>query len=144
MCCGFVDGSVTWNQLESTFDDRSDVGVPPIFRLARRKPAAEKLQGILEEIEFRAPQVPVRQNVHAREETDPERIRDNLVAQLYRPVRWADTIRAMHAEGITTVLECGPGKVLTGLCKRIERSLDADSLEQLDRYLMEVSEGDES
>ncbi len=107
---------------------------------ALMKPAAERLQAFLQDVPFAAPAIPVLQNVDARAESDPDRIRAKLVEQLYRPVRWVDTVRAMHDAGIRTVLECGPGKVLSGLNKRIERELEADSLEQLDRYLMDVSE----
>ncbi len=107
---------------------------------ALMKPAAEKLAASLEDIAFRTPEIPVLQNVDAAAETAPDRIRSKLVEQLYRPVRWVDTVRAMHAQGVQTLLECGPGKVLSGLNKRIERSLQVDSLEELGRYLMDVNE----
>ncbi len=109
---------------------------------ALMEPAAERLQEFLAAVAVRAPVIPVLHNVDARPEPDPEQIRSRLVRQLSQPVLWVDTIRSMHQQGIETVLECGPGKVLSGLNKRIEAAMNADSLEQLDRFLMGVEEQD--
>ncbi|WP_265554955.1 ACP S-malonyltransferase [Serratia grimesii] len=92
---------------------------------ALMKPAADKLAVALQEITFRAPQVAVVNNVDVRTETDPEAIRSALVRQLYSPVRWTESVEFMAAEGVTLLLEVGPGKVLTGLTKRIVDTLTA-------------------
>ncbi|KLV08980.1 malonyl CoA-ACP transacylase [Photobacterium aquae] len=87
------------------------------------KPAAEKLAVALEAIEFNAPAIPVINNADVATETDPAAIKLALVKQLYGPVRWTESVERMAGEGIESLLEFGPGKVLTGLTKRIERSL---------------------
>ncbi|CAI0773240.1 ACP S-malonyltransferase [Serratia quinivorans] len=92
---------------------------------ALMKPAADKLAVALQEITFNAPQVPVVNNVDVRTETDPEAIRSALVRQLYSPVRWTESVEFMAAQGVTLLLEVGPGKVLTGLTKRIVDTLTA-------------------
>jgi len=92
---------------------------------ALMKPAADKLAVALESITFNAPAVPVINNVDVKAETDAEQIRHALVRQLYSPVRWTESVEAMAAQGVTQLLEMGPGKVLTGLTKRIVDSLTA-------------------
>ncbi|MCS4264919.1 ACP S-malonyltransferase [Serratia sp. BIGb0163] len=92
---------------------------------ALMKPAADKLAVALQEITFSAPQVPVVNNVDVSTETDPEAIRSALVRQLYSPVRWTESVEFMAAQGVTLLLEVGPGKVLTGLTKRIVDTLTA-------------------
>ncbi|QJW56313.1 Malonyl CoA-acyl carrier protein transacylase [Serratia plymuthica] len=92
---------------------------------ALMKPAADKLAVALQEITFSAPQVAVVNNVDVRTETDPEAIRSALVRQLYSPVRWTESVKFMAAQGVTSLLEVGPGKVLTGLTKRIVDTLTA-------------------
>ncbi|MGO4744246.1 ACP S-malonyltransferase [Serratia quinivorans] len=92
---------------------------------ALMKPAADKLAVALQDITFSAPQVPVVNNVDVRTETDPEAIRSALVRQLYSPVRWTESVEFMAAQGVTSLLEVGPGKVLTGLTKRIVDTLTA-------------------
>lgn len=93
------------------------VSVPSHCALMR--PAAEKLRERLKKVSVRAPAIPVLHNVHVLAETDPDKIRDALVMQVEQPVRWVDTIRRMEAGGVNRIVECGPGKVLTGLNKRI-------------------------
>ncbi len=88
------------------------------FHSSLIRPAAEKLANRLAELEFKAPSVPVINNVDVAMETDPSRIKDALVRQAYNPVRWVETIQKMAVMGVTTVVECGPGKVLAGLTKR--------------------------
>lgn len=90
---------------------------------ALMKPAADKLAAALETIEFNAPSIPVINNVDVATETDPAAIKLALVKQLYNPVRWTESVERMAAEGIEELLEMGPGKVLTGLTKRIDRAL---------------------
>ncbi|EKF65004.1 malonyl CoA-acyl carrier protein transacylase [Serratia plymuthica A30] len=92
---------------------------------ALMKPAADKLAVALQEITFSAPQVAVVNNVDVRTETDPEAIRSALVRQLYSPVRWTESVEFMAAQGVTSLLEVGPGKILTGLTKRIVDTLTA-------------------
>lgn len=92
---------------------------------ALMKPAADKLAVALESITFNAPAVPVINNVDVKAETDAAAIRHALVRQLYSPVRWTESVKAMAAQGVTQLLEMGPGKVLTGLTKRIVDSLTA-------------------
>ncbi len=86
--------------------------------------AAEMLEEALEKIDIKPPQIPVIHNVDVATHTDPQAIRAALVSQLYAPVRWVETVQRMVAEGINPVIECGPGKVLAGLCKRIDKSLE--------------------
>ena len=92
---------------------------------ALMKPAADKLALVLENITFNAPAFPVVNNVDVKCETSPEAIRSALVRQLYSPVRWTGCVELMAAEGVTSLLEVGPGKVLTGLTKRIVDTLTA-------------------
>jgi [acyl-carrier-protein] S-malonyltransferase len=86
-------------------------------------PAADRLMAALQSIEIKLPVIPVLNNVDVKTETDPDRIRDALKRQLCNPVRWVETIQAMHAAGIDRLVECGPGKVLVGLNKRIEKNM---------------------
>ncbi|CAI1574543.1 Malonyl CoA-acyl carrier protein transacylase [Serratia entomophila] len=92
---------------------------------ALMKPAADKLAVALQDVTFSAPQVPVVNNVDVRTENDPEAIRSALVRQLYSPVRWTESVEFIAAQGVTSLLEVGPGKVLTGLTKRIVDTLTA-------------------
>jgi [acyl-carrier-protein] S-malonyltransferase len=85
------------------------------------KPAAEKMRARLLETEFKPPLVPEIYTVDVKKHGDPNEIRAALVEQLYKPVRWVETIRAMVAQGVDRVVECGPGRVLSGLNSRIER-----------------------
>lgn len=88
------------------------------FHSSLIRPAAEKLAARLAELNLSKPLIPVINNVDVAIETDPARIKDALVRQAYNPVRWVETIQKMAAMGISTVAECGPGKVLSGLTKR--------------------------
>ncbi|WP_405080548.1 ACP S-malonyltransferase [Pectobacterium versatile] len=92
---------------------------------ALMEPAAKKLSVALESVTFNSPVIPVVNNVDARIETTPEAIRDALVRQLHCPVRWTDCVEFMASHGIESLLEVGPGKVLTGLTKRIVDTLTA-------------------
>ncbi|MBE1275790.1 ACP S-malonyltransferase [Enterovibrio baiacu] len=92
---------------------------------ALMKPAADKLAVALESIAFSAPSIPVVNNADVATETDPAAIKSALVRQLYGPVRWTESVEKMAGEGVELLLEMGPGKVLTGLAKRIDRKLNA-------------------
>ena len=87
--------------------------------------AASQMSKMLQDVEFRSPVIPVINNVDVAVNNDPEAIRDALVRQLYNPVRWVEIIRFMAARGVTRLIECGPGKVLAGLNKRIDKEMSA-------------------
>jgi [acyl-carrier-protein] S-malonyltransferase len=89
------------------------------FHSSLLQPASEKLKGYLANIEFKVPEISVMNNVDVQILNDPSAIKDALVRQAAKPVRWQETIQAMAAQGVTQVVECGPGKVLAGLTKRI-------------------------
>jgi [acyl-carrier-protein] S-malonyltransferase len=93
------------------------------FHSSLLQPAAAVLDKALAEVEISAPAITVVNNVDVATPADPAAIRDALVRQAWHPVRWVETIRAMKAQGVTHVIECGPGKVLTGLVKRIDGEL---------------------
>ncbi|MCE8012227.1 ACP S-malonyltransferase [Billgrantia desiderata] len=109
------------------------VSVPSHCDLMR--PAAERLKAAMADLDMRAPRYTVYQNVDAQAHADVETLRTRLVEQLYQPVRWTSCVEAMVAGGAEVFIECGPGKVLTGLGKRIAKSSkglavnDPDSLE---------------
>jgi [acyl-carrier-protein] S-malonyltransferase len=87
------------------------------------KPAAEKLAVYLSEVRMASPRIPVFHNADVAEYSEPEKIKDALARQLYSPVRWVETILALKDRGADRFVECGPGKVLAGLNKRIDSSL---------------------
>jgi [acyl-carrier-protein] S-malonyltransferase len=91
-------------------------------------PAAEKLEQILNDIEIRSPAIPVIHNVDVMPHSDAGEIREALVAQLWQPVRWSATIQLLAGKEVTRFAECGPGKVLAGLNRRIDRSLTTVAL----------------
>ena len=102
------------------------------FHTILMKPAGEQLAEVLAGITVSAPQIPVVHNVHAATESDPEKIRQLLVEQIYSPVRWTDCIQTIVESGALNLVECGPGKVLSGLNRRIDKSLQSYSLEEPD------------
>ncbi len=102
------------------------VSVPSHTPLMRE--AANRLAETMAGLDWRAPALPVVQNVDARVHDGVEAIARALVQQLYLPVQWTGCVQALAARGVTGVAECGPGKVLTGLIKRIDKSLDARTL----------------
>ena len=109
------------------------------FHSALMQPAAERLQHYLQGVALQAPRIPVINNVDVASYGDPARIKDALVRQAYHPVRWVETIHAFAAQGITHVAECGPGKVLAGMTKRNDGSLE--SLALLDQASIEQGVG---
>jgi [acyl-carrier-protein] S-malonyltransferase len=98
------------------------------FHSSLMKPAAERLRERLAATPFAAPRFPVVNNIAASVETDPDRIRGALYEQAFGPVRWVDCIRAIAGRGVSVVIECGPGKVLAGLTKRIAPELTGAAL----------------
>ncbi|MCX2981378.1 [acyl-carrier-protein] S-malonyltransferase [Halieaceae bacterium IMCC14734] len=110
------------------------------FHTELMRPAGEKLAEAMAAIEFSAPQVPVVHNVHAAMESDPAAIPELLVRQIYSPVQWTGCVQAMTAAGITRVVECGPGKVLSGLNRRIDKSLSSFNIEEPEALQNTVTE----
>lgn len=98
------------------------------FHSSLLKPASDRLQAYLANIAFATPQIPVINNIDVRIEQDPALIKAALVRQAAGAVRWVETIQKMAAEGVTHVVECGPGKVLTGLTKRINGELTGEAI----------------
>ncbi|RYE78325.1 MAG: ACP S-malonyltransferase, partial [Oxalobacteraceae bacterium] len=108
------------------------------FHSSLLRPASLRLQDYMAGIQFNAPSVPLINNVDVAIVTDPAAIRDALVRQAASPVRWVETVQKFAAEGVTHVIECGPGKVLAGLTKRINSELAGDAIvdqASLDRLL---------
>lgn len=101
------------------------------FHCSLMKPAAERLLARLAQITLSAPRIPVVNNADAACLDDPPRIKDALVRQAASPVRWVETMRAMEAQGVTQVYECGPGKVLAGLVKRCADGLAGGAMADL-------------
>ena len=97
------------------------------FHSPLMKPAREELAGAIAATHFSKPVCPVYQNVNAQSVVDPQLIRNNLVAQLTSPVRWTQTIQNMISDGATNFIEVGPGKVLQGLVKKINKDMEAVS-----------------
>ncbi len=102
------------------------VSVPSHTPLMRE--AANRLSEAMAGLRWREPSLPVVQNVDAEVHEGTQSIRDALVRQLYLPVQWTACVQALAARGATRIAECGPNKVLTGLVKRIDKSLDARPL----------------
>lgn len=93
------------------------------FHSSLMLPAAEKLLARMADVTFSVPQIPVVNNVDVAFETDPQKIRDALYRQAFGPVRWVEDMQALKSKGLTQIVECGPGKVLLGLLKRIDAEL---------------------
>jgi len=98
------------------------------FHSSLMRPAAEALREKLASVAFAAPQIDVLNNIDVSVEIEPDRIRDALVRQAAGPVRWVESVQALQARGVAAVVECGPGRVLTGMVKRIAPDLAAASL----------------
>ena len=98
------------------------------FHSSLMKPAADKLKVKLADTLFAAAQIPLVNNIDVAVETDADRIRDALYRQAFGPVRWVECVQAIKARGISTLVECGPGKVLAGMTKRIDAELTGAAL----------------
>ena len=109
------------------------------FHSSLMQPAAEKLKEKLAVTSFAAPQIKVVNNIDVAVETDADRIRDALYRQAFGPVRWVECVQAIKAQGVTMVLECGPGKVLAGMVKRIDA--DMTGLPVFDPASLEEAKG---
>lgn len=111
------------------------------FHTSLMKPAGVKLAEKVAALALATPAIPVVHNVHADTESDPEKIKALIVEQIYSPVKWTSCIESMVNKGIAITLECGPGKVLSGLSKRIDKSLSTYNIETpagLDKALTEL------
>jgi len=97
------------------------------FHSPLMEPAKKRLAKAIENTNFQAPSCPVYQNVTALGTSDPEVIKSNLVAQLTAPVKWTQSVQQMIADGATHFTEVGPGKVLQGLVKKIDRNMETES-----------------
>lgn len=98
------------------------------FHSSLMKPAADRLRERLAATAIASPRIPVVNNIEAKIENDPDRIRAALYEQAFGPVRWVDCVRAIQARGVATLVECGPGKVLMGLVKRIDPALQSGAV----------------
>ncbi len=100
------------------------------FHTELMKPAGDRLAETMMALQFSSPVIPVIHNVHAGTESSPDRIKALLVEQIYSPVQWTRCVQTMVERGANQMLECGPGKVLSGLNRRIDKSLQSFSLEE--------------
>ena len=98
------------------------------FHSSLMKPAAERLKAKLAETALAAPQIPVVNNIDVAVQADADAIRDALYRQAFGPVRWVECVAALKARGVSTLVECGPGKVLSGMVKRIDAELQSAAL----------------
>ena len=111
------------------------------FHTSLMQPAADGLAPLVEAADFQAPRIPVVHNVHARTESDPQVIKRLMIEQITGPVLWVDCVGALKNQGVTLMVECGPGKVLSGLNKRIDKSitsLSTESPQELELALAEI------
>lgn len=93
------------------------------FHTSLMQPAAEHLSELVNSVIFKQPSVSVVHNVHAETEENPDTIKTLMLEQIYKPVRWVDCVKTLKSRGVDTIVECGPGKVLSGLNKRIDKDL---------------------
>lgn len=100
------------------------------FHTSLMKPAGDQLAEAIADITIASPRIPVVHNVDATTESDPEKIRSLLVQQIYSPVLWTNCVKNLIATGVHGIVECGPGKVLSGLNRRIDKSVQCYSLEE--------------
>lgn len=108
------------------------------FHSELMKPAANQLQNVLDEVSFQQAPIPVISNVTAEPITDPSEIKEKLVEQLYSPVLWEDSVKKLIELGVDTFVEVGPGKVLGGLIKKIDRSVNIYSVSSTETLLKTV------
>ena len=124
---GEVVSAANFNDPKQTVISGSKAGVDAAssapFHCALMKPAAERLKERLATVAIAAPRLPVVNNIDVAVENDPDRIRDALYRQAFGPVRWVEVTQALRARGLTQVVECGPGKVLSKMIPRIDESM---------------------
>ncbi len=110
------------------------------FHSALLKPAADRLAEDVAAVTFNTPTIPVVHNVSAQTETNPEVIKGLMIEQIYHAVLWVDCVKAMTKSGVGQAIECGPGKVLSGLMKRIDRSITAKGIDSPDALAEALSQ----
>src|SRR5206468_7519725 len=98
------------------------------FHSSLMKPAADRLRERLAQTPIAAPRIPVVNNIEVKVESEPDRIRGALYEQAFGPVRWVECVQAIKARGVDVIVECGPGKVLAGLARRIDPALTGAAL----------------
>jgi [acyl-carrier-protein] S-malonyltransferase len=126
---GSKDGCAAIQALaEATGAKTIKLAVAGAFHTSIMKPADEALAKALAEVQIQKPRIPVWSNVDARPHTDPEEIRQLLIKQVLQPVRWEETLRGLLADGFDRFYEIGPGRVLAGLLKRIQRKIDCQNV----------------
>ena len=138
-CPGQLVISGTHEAIDAACEKLSEAGarralklpVGGAFHSPLMEPAKEELAAAIEQTTFKTPICPVYQNVSTKSETDPEVIKKNLVAQLTAPVKWTQSAQNMVADGMIELIECGPGAVLQGLMKKIDKTVEATSIEKL-------------
>ena len=138
-CPGQLVISGTHEAIDAACEKLSEAGarralklpVGGAFHSPLMEPAKEELAAAIEQTTFKTPICPVYQNVSTKGETDPEVIKKNLVAQLTAPVKWTQSAQNMVADGMTELIECGPGAVLQGLMKKIDKTVATTSIEKL-------------
>lgn len=138
-CPGQLVISGTHEAIDAACEKLSEAGarralklpVGGAFHSPLMDPAKEELAAAIEQTTFKTPICPVYQNVSTKGETDPEVIKKNLVAQLTAPVKWTQSVQNMVADGMGQLIECGPGAVLQGLVKKIEKTVEATAIEKL-------------
>jgi len=101
------------------------------FHTSLMKPAADKLSELVQSISFRAPEFTIVHNVHAQTEDNPQVIKSLMLEQIYSPVKWVDCVKQLKDKGANILIECGPGKVLSSLAKRIDRDMLAIATESV-------------
>ena len=101
------------------------------FHTSLMHPAAENLAGLVNSTVFSTPQIPLIHNVHAQTESNPDAIKALMLEQIYKPVMWVDCVNELKAQGAEILIECGPGRVLNGLSKRIDRELTSYATDDL-------------
>ncbi|MDE0841376.1 MAG: ACP S-malonyltransferase, partial [Porticoccaceae bacterium] len=116
------------------------VPVSAPFHTTMMYPAAQGLTAHLEQTIFSAPTIPIVHNVHAQVESDPVNIRQLMLEQIYKPVRWVDCIERLRLLGVHSLVECGPGRVLNGLAKRIDQSFSLFASDERSRFETALTE----
>ena len=112
------------------------------FHTSLMQPAADRLAAEIMATPFSPPKTLIVHNVHAKTESDPEKIKQLMIDQICSPVLWVDCVNTLTAEGVDTVVECGAGKVLGGLCKRVDKSLNTyatGDIASLNKALAEIN-----
>jgi [acyl-carrier-protein] S-malonyltransferase len=135
-CTGQLVISGTFEAIDKACEKLKEAGakralVLPVggaFHSPLMEPARKELEEAINSTEFAEPICPVYQNVNAKAVSTPSEIKENLIAQLTAPVRWTQSVQAMIADGATNFIECGPGKVLQGLVKKIHREAEVASI----------------